>query len=932
MSQEDWVEVFGGAEHNLKHIHVRFPRNRLVLFTGVSGSGKSSLAFDTVYVEGQRRYIESLSSYARQFLGQLERPHYERITGLCPTVAIEQKKASSNPRSTVGTVTEVLDYLRVLYARAGVQRCHRCHQPVGKQDAQSIIHRLAALPAGSTVQISAPLVHQRKGEFRTLFEDALKQGFVRFRVDGEVLRLESPPGLDKNRKHDIDIVVDRVKIRPDIAGRLADTVETALRAGKGRLTAETDGTVMRFSEDLYCPDCEVSLPELSPQLFSFNSPLGACPACHGLGLSADVDMEKVFRNENETLYQAMQRVTLIWQGRRRGWKWQFWNAVEEQLQLSPRTLVKRLPQGVREVIVRGIPKSAGMDGPEFPGLWGYVEKDLGLTSSEAVRNYYSQFFRESTCAACEGTRLRPEAKAVTLQDHSLTDLCRMSVSALLAFLDSLSFDETGARIAAEPLREIRSRLSFLAGVGLDYLTLDRVAHSLSGGEAQRIRLARQLGAELSGVIYVLDEPSIGLHPRDTARLVATLKRLRDLGNTVLVVEHDPETVRQADWVVDFGPLAGHLGGEVMYSGDLAGLLECPASLTGQYLSGRTSLSVPETRRVPSKWLTFKDIHLHNLRGIDVSIPLGCFTVVTGVSGAGKSSLVAETIRPILEARVGKLSTTCDARVGEVTGLSHLDKVIVIDQKPIGRTPRSNPATYTKVLDAIRQLFAATREAKAFGYQAGRFSFNVKGGRCEKCAGDGTLTVEMHFLPDVSVRCPQCKGKRFNDATLRVKYRGLDISEVLDLTVEEALAHFASISAIVRVLSTMADVGLGYMKLGQASTTLSGGEAQRIKLSRELARREREHTFYILDEPTTGLHFHDVSKLLGVVHRLVDSGHSVLMVEHNLDIVRSADHIIDLGPEGGDAGGRVVATGTPEEVAAVAQSVTGRFLRRERGGG
>lgn len=928
MSKGLLLEIEGASEHNLKGINLSIPKNALVVFSGVSGSGKSSLAFDTIYVEGQRRYIESLSSYARQFLGQLERPAVASIRGLSPTVAIEQKKASSNPRSTVGTVTEILDYLRVLYARAGEQRCHSCGQPVGKQDAQSIVDRLAAYPEGTVILVLAPLVRQRKGEFKQLFEESLREGFVRFRIDGEIRRLEAAESLPRNSKHDIDIVVDRIKVRPDLGGRLADTVETALRVGKGRMIALVDDVQIAFSEDLFCVHCELSMPELSPQLFSFNSPLGACVECHGLGVSSDVDMDKVFRSEDESVYQAMGRVNVIWQGRRRGWKHEFWQGVEEVLGINPRARVARLSQDLREALIRGFPVGAARRNQEFIGLWGYVGEDLANTNSEAVRSYYAQFFRESGCQACSGTRLRPEARAVLLGGRSLTDLTAMSVGEIIAFIDGLEFAGTTERIAREPLKEVRSRLSFLRDVGLDYLTLDRAAHSLSGGESQRIRLARQLGSELAGVIYILDEPSIGLHQRDSVRLVETLLRLRDLGNTIVVVEHDRETISRADWVVDFGPGAGRMGGGVVCSGTLGDLGACPESLTGGYLTGRLRIEMPSERRQPRGFLQLKDVWLHNLEGIDVSIPQGCFTVVTGVSGAGKSTLVSETLRPLLENRIAGAQNLLEARVGSVSGLESIDKIITIDQKPIGRTPRSNPATYTKLFDGIRTLFAATKDARAFGYGPGRFSFNVKGGRCEKCSGDGSLKIEMHFLPDVYIRCPQCRGRRFNDATLRVKYKGLDIAEVLDLTVDEAIEHFGAVASVRRILTTMADVGLGYMKLGQPSTTLSGGEAQRIKLSRELARRETGHTFYLLDEPTTGLHFHDIRKLLEVIQRLTQAGHSVLMVEHNLDIAKCADWIIDLGPEGGRGGGKVVVAGPPEVVAQCRESLTAPFLKEE----
>ncbi len=920
-----WLEITGAGEHNLKDVDLRVPKNRLVVFTGVSGSGKSSLAFDTIYVEGQRKYIESLSSYARQFLGQLERPRYGRMSGLSPTVAIEQKTASSNPRSTVGTVTEILDYMRVLYARAGDQRCHSCHQPVGRQDAQQVVRALAALPADSTVTLLAPLVRQRKGEFKQTFEEMMGLGFVRFRIDGEVVRAEHAPVLDKKRKHDIDIVVDRVRIDPERVARLTDSVELTLKAGGGRLIADLGDRELTFSEHLYCDRCNLSLPELTPQLFSFNNPLGACPVCAGLGTSVDLDMDRLFAPATHTVFKALRRVTFVWIGRRRGWEYEFFHGLRDQVGISPDMRVSDLDQATRERIVHGDPERG--DG-RFAGLWAYVERDLATTSSETVRSHYLRFFSERPCRACGGTRLRPEAGAVLVGDRSILELSAASVEELSRFFSSLALGGHKDVIAAEPRREILARLKFLEDVGLEYLTLDRPAHTLSGGEAQRIRLARQLGSELAGVIYILDEPSVGLHQRDGLRLVQTLERLRDLGNTVIVVEHDRETMAHADWVVDFGPGAGRDGGRVVYSGEVPGLLSHNDSLTGAYLAGRERIEIPESRTPHRGQLSLRGVRLHNLAGLDVDIPLGVFTVVTGVSGAGKSSLVTETIRPLLENRLNGSRERFDGTLDDVLGLEAIDRVITIDQRPIGRTPRSNPSTYTKVFDVIRRLFAATRDAKTFGYDPGRFSFNVKGGRCEKCSGDGSLKIEMHFLPDVFIRCPECQGKRFNDATLRVKYRGKDISEVLAMTVAEALEFFTQVPAARRVLSTMAAVGLDYVALGQPSTTLSGGEAQRIKLSRELAKSESGHTFYILDEPTTGLHFHDIRKLLGVLYRLRDAGHTILMVEHNLDVIRCADWVIDLGPEGGTRGGRIVVAGTPEQVAECPKSHTARFLKAE----
>jgi excinuclease ABC subunit A len=919
-----FLEITGAGEHNLKSVSLSLPKGKLIVFTGVSGSGKSSLAFDTIYVEGQRKYIESLSSYARQFLGQLERPRYEKMKGLAPTVAIEQKSASANPRSTVGTVTEILDYLRVMYARVGDQRCPGCGSAVGRQDPQQVVDSLASLPEGSDVILLAPQVRQRKGEFRQLFEEMMKQGFVRFRVDGKIVRPEQIPALDKKRKHDIDIVVDRFRVEAGRKGRLAESVELALKAGKGRCLALVGEQEHAFSEHLFCDRCSISLPELSPQLFSFNNPLGACPGCHGLGVAVTPDPAQIFTDRAQNLFRALRRVTFVWVGRRRGWEWEFWDRLQACTGLSPEAPVGSLTEEQRRTILFGDGRSEEEAG-HFGGLWGYVQRDLATTGSDVVRRHYSRFLAEKPCLGCRGARLRPEALSVLLAGASIHELTAQTVSEVRNGLEHLAFGDHRDMVAAEPKKEALARLRFLEDVGLEYLTLDRAAHSLSGGEAQRIRLARQLGSELSGVIYILDEPSVGLHQRDSLRLIRTLERLRDLGNTVLVVEHDRETIEHAEHVVDFGPGAGRLGGEVVYAGDLAGLKACAASQTGAYLSGREEIPLPAARRVPQRWIEIDGIRHHNLRGLDVRIPLGVFCVVTGVSGAGKSSLVSETLHPLLEGAVNRTNVPFHGQVESVRGLDQVDRAIIIDQGPIGRTPRSNPATYTKVFDVIRRMYAATKEARVFGYGASRFSFNVKGGRCEKCGGDGLLKIEMHFLPDVYITCPQCQGKRFNEATLRVAYKGKDISQLLDTTVDEALEIFAAVPAAARILRTMADVGLGYIRLGQPSPTLSGGEAQRIKLSRELARREHGHTFYILDEPTTGLHFHDFRKLLAVAARLVDSGHTVLMVEHNLDVVKGADWVIDMGPEGGTGGGRVVVAGPPEQVAACPESYTGRYL-------
>ena len=926
MKQSKYLDIRGAGEHNLKAVDLLLPKEKLIVFTGVSGSGKSSLAFDTIYVEGQRKYIESLSSYARQFLGQLERPAYEKMSGLTPTVAIEQKTASSNPRSTVGTVTEILDYMRVLFARAGDQRCHSCGREVGKQDPQQIVETLAGQPEGTSVILFAPLVRQRKGEFRQLFEDLLGQGFVRFRIDGEMHRLEEPITLDKKRKHDIDIAIDRFTVSAERRARLHDSVELALKAGSGRLIASIGDQELPFSEELYCDHCNLSLPELSPQLFSFNNPLGACPTCHGLGVSIDLDSRRLFADPSQSLHKALRRVTHLWIGRRRGWDYRFWKALEGTTGLHHSMKVGDLTEEHKEWVLFGYTSPDAEVLGSFEGLWSYIERDLHTTSSDLVRRHYYRYFTERSCRACGGSRLRPEAQAVLVGGRSIGDLTGSTVEVLCDFFANFTLEEHRAQIATEPRRECLARLEFLRDVGLEYLTLDRAAHTLSGGEAQRIRLARQLGSELSGVIYILDEPSVGLHQRDGLRLIGTLERLRDIGNTIIVVEHDQDTMEHADHVVDFGPGAGRLGGEIVYAGTLAGLKSDPRSLTGAYLAGRERIPVPTERRKPSGWLRLKGVSHHNLSNLDVELPLGVFAVVTGVSGAGKSSLVTETVRPLLETMINQSRTRFHGEIEQAYGLDKVDRLITIDQRPIGRTPRSNPATYTKLFDQIRKVFAATREAKAFGYGPGRFSFNVKGGRCERCRGDGSLKIEMHFLPDVFVRCPQCLGKRFNEATLRVLYKGRSISDVLALTVEEALEIFQAIAPARRILQTMADVGLGYIKVGQPSPTLSGGEAQRIKLSRELAKRSNGHTVYILDEPTTGLHFHDIRKLLEVINRLADAGSTVLMVEHNLDIIKCADWVVDLGPEGGYKGGEVVVEGTPEKVARSRKSHTARYLR------
>ena len=939
-NRSDVLEIRGAAEHNLKHVDVRLPKRALVVFTGPSGSGKSSLAFDTIYAEGQRRYVESLSSYARQFLGQMEKPRVDHIRGLSPTIAIEQKTASNNPRSTVGTITEVHDHLRVLYARVGRQRCHRCGAAVEGLSAEEIVDRLGRLAPGTRLLVLARLVESRKGEHRDVLEAALRDGFARLRVDGAVVAADELPALEKTRKHTIDVVVDRLVVpeggtlpRP----RLTDAVETALRAGGGRLLVQVVGGEERlYSEALWCPRCDQGFPELSPQSFSFNSPLGMCPDCNGLGTKPEMDPALVVPDPSKSVREG---AIEPWANvvRSEGWTGSLLAKIAETFRIDFDRPWSRLPARHRELLLHG---SGGrtvalrlrfatgkieFERP-FEGVLNELYRRFRQTKSEAMRRWYMRYLSETRCSTCEGRRLRPESCAVSVGGRSLPELSALSIVEARAFVAGLALDETDRRIASEVLKEIDARLRFLVDVGLGYLSLERPGPSLSGGESQRIRLASQIGSELTGVLYVLDEPSIGLHQRDNARLLATLKSLRDLGNTVIVVEHDRETIAAADHVVDFGPGAGIAGGEVIYSGGVPGLLRSARSLTGRYLSGRLEMPAPARRRAGSgNLLRVERAREHNLEDVTVDIPLGTLTAVTGVSGAGKSTLVNAVLFPALRRALLGGSDGVGAH-GGLGGVEHVDKVIDIDQKPIGRTPRSNPATYTKVFDGIRDVFALTAEARASGFAVGRFSFNVKGGRCEACEGDGVRRIEMHFLADVFVPCAVCKGRRFNEATLRVRFKGLSIADVLDLSVEEALGVFANQPRVLPGLRTLAEVGLGYVKLGQPSPTLSGGEAQRIKLSRELSKLATGRTLYILDEPTTGLHFDDLRKLLHVLDRLVDAGNTVVVIEHNLDVIRAADWVIDLGPEGGAGGGRIVAVGTPEQVAACDASHTGRFLR------
>jgi excinuclease ABC subunit A len=932
----DHVQIRGAREHNLKGVDVRIPKKKLVVLTGVSGSGKSSLAFDTLYAEGQRRYVESLSAYARQFLGQMEKPRYDSIRGLSPTISIEQKTTGTNPRSTVGTITEIADHLRVLWARIGTQHCHRCGNAVRGQTAEQIARELCAGPAGSKLMLLAPLLANRKGEHRELLEEARREGFVRLRVDGEIRLAEEVPALDKRRKHTVEAVVDRLVLRPGLASRVSGSVETALRVGGGMLIAlGEDGRERVFSEKMACPDCGISFPELTPQSFSFNSPQGMCADCNGLGTRVEIDPLLVIPDESLSIDEGGVKP---W-GKEISQK-ESWSALRTQIlrqlgipfDVPIRRLTRRQREmllhgtGEREFRVRWKGKSGGNASfaMTWEGLLPRMMRRFRETTSESAKRWYAQFLADSACSSCRGARLRLESAAVRVGGVTLVELSSRTIDDTRRFFAELRLAGAAREIAAELLKEIRGRLDFLASVGLAYLSLDRPGPSLSGGEAQRIRLASQVGSDLTGVIYVLDEPSIGLHPRDNRRLLSTLERMRDLGNTVVVVEHDEETIRSADWVIDFGPGAGVSGGEIVHAGTPASLERCRRSLTGAYLSGRARIEVPARRRAPAGALKLLGARANNLRDLDVEIPLGVLAAVTGVSGAGKSTLVADVLHPAL-ARLYHGAGRQPGPYRVLAGTDALDKVVNVDQRPIGRTPRSNPVTYIKVFDEIRSFFALLPEARLHGYPPGRFSFNVKGGRCEACQGDGVRCIEMHFLPDVYVKCEECAGKRFNEATLRVAFKGRSIADVLELTVREAQALFASQPQIAGPLGLLADVGLDYLHLGQPSPTLSGGEAQRIKLARELARRDTGRTLYILDEPTTGLHFDDVRKLLAVLVRLVEAGNTVLVIEHNLDVIKSADWIIDLGPEGGPEGGRLVAQGTPEQVARVRASHTARTL-------
>jgi len=935
----DSIFIKGAREHNLKNIDVEIPRDKFVVITGLSGSGKSSLAFDTIYAEGQRRYVESLSAYARQFLGQMEKPDVDYIDGLSPAISIDQKTTSRNPRSTVGTVTEIYDYLRLLYARVGIPHCHICGKEISQQTVDQMVDQIMGLNEGERIQLLAPVVRGRKGEYHKLIEDAKRNGYVRIRIDGQVMDINEEISLDKNKKHTIEIVVDRLVVRPGIQKRLTDSIETVLRLSGGIVVVDVIGKEeLLFSQNFACSDCGVSIEELSPRMFSFNNPYGACPACSGLGSLMKIDPDLVIPDPSKSIAEGAISVAGWNITNDDGYSRMFLNALASHYKFSLDTPVEKLPPHILDVILYGNKGEkikvtydreygSGSFMASFEGIINSMERRYKETQSEGMKQYYESFMSSNPCPECKGARLKKESLAVTVGGKNIYEVTCMPVYEAKAFFENLELTDRQKMIAYQILKEINARLGFLVDVGLDYLTLSRSAGTLSGGEAQRIRLATQIGSGLMGVLYILDEPSIGLHQRDNERLLKTLKRLRDLGNTLIVVEHDEDTMYAADYIIDMGPGAGIHGGEVVAKGDVEKIKQCPESLTGLYLSGKKKIEVPEVRRKPNgKWLEIVGARENNLKNINVKVPLGVFTCVTGVSGSGKSSLINEILYKKLAAELNRART----RPGDhdfIKGIEHLDKVINIDQSPIGRTPRSNPATYTGVFDLIREVFAQTTEAKMRGYKAGRFSFNVKGGRCEACSGDGIIKIEMHFLPDIYVPCDVCKGKRYNRETLEVRYKGKSIADVLDMTVEDALEFFKNIPKIQRKLQTLYDVGLGYIKVGQPSTTLSGGEAQRVKLATELSRKSTGRTMYILDEPTTGLHIADVHRLIDVLQRLVDAGNSVVVIEHNLDVIKTADYIIDLGPEGGNKGGYIVAEGTPEEVMKVESSYTGQFLKK-----
>ena len=937
---KNYIKIRGASEHNLKHVDVDIPRDELVVMTGLSGSGKSSLAFDTIYAEGQRRYMQSLSSYARQFLGQMEKPAVDLIEGLSPAISIDQKSTNRNPRSTVGTVTEIYDYMRLLYARVGTPHCPKCGREIKRQTVDEIVDQLLLMPEGTRIQLLAPIVRGKKGMHEKVLDSARRSGYVRVRVDGNMYELSEDISLDKNIRHTIEIVVDRLVIREGIEARLTESIEQVMGLTGGQMTVDViGGEPVNFSTSFACPDCGVSIDEIEPRSFSFNNPFGACPECSGIGYKMEFDLALMIPDESLSLNEGAITVPGWMNSKDEGsFTHAMLVALSEAYHFSLDTPFQDYPPEIRSIILDGTKGEkvtvhyasqfgkGNVHQVAFEGLLANVNRRYRECFSERMRADYEQYMRITPCALCHGARLKASSLAVTIADLNIYQATELSIEHFYHWIEEIRLTPMQHQIADEVVKEIRSRIRFMLDVGLDYLTLSRAAGTLSGGEAQRIRLATQIGSGLVGVAYILDEPSIGLHQRDNDRLIATLKHLRDLGNTVIVVEHDEDTMRAADYIVDIGPGAGSEGGEVVATGTAEEIMQNPRSITGQYLSGKLKIEVPKTRRKPNGWITVKGASEHNLKNIDVRFPLGVFTCVTGVSGSGKSSLVNEILYKTLAKKLNR-ARTIPGRYKSIEGVEQLDKIIAIDQSPIGRTPRSNPATYTGVFDMIRDLFAGTPDAKARGYSKGRFSFNVRGGRCEACQGDGIVKIEMNFLPDVYVPCEVCNGKRFNRETLEVKYKGKNIYDILEMTVEEALDFFKNVPSITRKIQTLYDVGLGYVKLGQPSTELSGGEAQRIKLATELSRRPTGKTIYVLDEPTTGLHFADVHKLVVMLDRLAENGNTVIVIEHNLDVIKCADYIIDIGPEGGDRGGTVIAEGTPEQVAKVKESYTGHYIRQ-----
>lgn len=936
--KKEYIRIRGAREHNLKNIDVNIPRNEFVVLTGLSGSGKSSLAFDTIYAEGQRRYMESLSSYARQFLGQMEKPDVDDIQGLSPAISIDQKSTNRNPRSTVGTVTEIYDYLRLLYARVGIPHCPKCGKVIEKQTVDQIVDTLMALPERTKIQLMAPIVRGRKGEHVKILDNARRSGYVRVRIDGNLYDLSEEIKLEKNKKHNIEIVVDRLIIKEGIEQRLTDSVETVMGLTGGLLLVDVNGEPMNFSQSFSCPDCGISIDEIEPRSFSFNNPFGACPVCHGLGFKMEFDVDLMIPDKRLSIAEGAITV-LGWQSCTdpKSYTRAILDALAEEYGFDLNTPFQDLPEDIQDMLIHGTngrevtvhykgKRGEGYYDVAFEGLIKNVQRRYRENHSERQKAEYENFMTVTPCDACHGQRLKEESLAVTVGDYNIAELTNLSVKRLMEFFRDIQLTDRQLMIGKQILREIRGRIGFLNDVGLDYLSLSQATGTLSGGEAQRIRLATQIGSGLVGVAYILDEPSIGLHQRDNDKLIHALKSLRDLGNSLIVVEHDEDTMLAADYIVDIGPEAGEYGGEVVATGTAEELMRNPNSITGEYLSGKRKIPVPKERRKPTGWLTVRGAAENNLKNINVKFPLGVLTCVTGVSGSGKSSLINEILYKKLACMLNRARIK-PGKHKDIVGVEQLDKIINIDQSPIGRTPRSNPATYTGVFDHIRELFAMTKDAKARGYDKGRFSFNKKGGRCEACAGDGIIKIEMHFLPDVYVPCEVCHGQRYNRETLEVKYKGKNIYEVLDMTVEEACRFFDSLPSIRRKIETLRDVGLGYIKLGQPSTTLSGGEAQRVKLATELSRQSTGKTIYVLDEPTTGLHFADVHKLTEILQRLTEGGNTVVVIEHNLEVIKTADYIIDMGPEGGEGGGTVVTAGTPEEVAAVPESYTGQYLKK-----